>query len=125
MCTDPIGEIIMKINRTAAQPNFGMAMRISPEAYELLSMRVKNPDIPKIDEIVKAQKNNKNVDTFVYTTDYCATKLEAELLDKSAHKVKYMDEKIFHIFRNPLNFLQSVSDKADALEAKILAKATK
>lgn len=118
-------------NSTKPQPvqSFGMSLIVNQTAVDALRKRVKNVDLDKVNSMLKNLKDRENVGVTLYTTNQNSTRLMANLYatDSSLGIItKYPKEGLFHQFRNPVNYLASLINKANAMETEVVsAKARK
>lgn len=103
--------------------SFGMSLMMNQSAVDALRKRVKNVDLDKVNSMLKNLKDRENVGVTLYTTNPKSTRLMANLYPADVTldiSTRYPKEGLFHQFRNPVNYLASLVNKANAMEKEIV-----
>lgn len=98
----------------ATTPNFGMAIKYTPKAQELLVKRCSYNDWVKLYNDMVLRQNEKGIDMYVSKHIGNALKCDLKL---GANKIKtYKENPITALFKSPVRFIQKITDE----KAKIL-----
>lgn len=116
----------MQVNNISAKPqpqqSFGMSLSMHNDAVSALRKRVKNADLDKFNSILENLKERNDVGVTLYTTSPNSTRLMANLYPTDVSldvRTRYPKEGLFHQFRNPIKYLASLVDKANAMEHEV------
>ncbi len=115
-------QVYNSMNPQPAQ-SFGMSLTMHQTAIEALRKRVKDVDLDKVNNMLKNLKDRDNVGVSLYTTNPNSTRLMANLYPTDISldiKTRYPKEGLFHQFRNPMKYLASLVDKANAMEREVV-----
>lgn len=112
----------MKVNNsTTSTPSFG-TVYYDANATNAILNRLNSRDVSKFAKLTSKQNHNKNVDITFYVRKN-STRLFAYIMPKKSlfHDTFTSSERegCFHLFRNPLTFIEKVCKKADDLSEKL------
>ncbi len=120
-------QVYSSTNNRSAQ-SFGMSLMMNQTAIEALRKRVKDVDLDKVNNMLHNLKCRENVGVTLYTTNPNSTRLMANLYPEDVSlgvKTTNPKEGLFHQFRNPVNYLASLINKANAMEKEIVIAKTR
>ena len=109
-------------NNPQPKQSFGMSLSMHDGAVAALRKRVKDADFEKLNNILNNLKERKEVGVTLYTTSPNSTRLMANLYPTNISldiQTRYPKEGLFHQFRNPIKYLASLVDKANAMEREV------